>query len=96
MLKYRVTLEMDGQKVDQVIIGEDAEAVVRNAKLMVAKKLPWLKRAFVKNMGNVSFAQEVVRRYNKKFKRSDALPQSAEGFIAWAISRQFARAEGDM
>jgi hypothetical protein len=80
-MKVRVTIpEIAGRKVDETVIGTDAQDVLAQAKARVAKELGW-KGLFLSAMSPLTFAQEAVKRYNSAYGTQYAIPQSPDEFL---------------
>ena len=85
-VKVRVTYRTPDISVDEVFVGESAEAVVTSAQRHVGSRVNFAVRLLVNSLGPVQFAQEVVRRYNDAFKRSLPLPRSCAEFLELAAA----------
>ena len=79
-MKVRITMDMGGQKIDEVVSGRNADDILAQAKDRVAKELGW-KGLFLKALTPLAFAQEGVKRYNAAFETKHPIPQSAEQFF---------------
>ena len=88
-MKVRVTLG----DIDETFEGQNADDILRKAKNEAAQRAPFLMRAIINNMSDLGFAGEVVKRSNQEEKRGDALPQSAQEFLDWAVQRGFVTIE---
>ena len=89
-MKIHVNLRTDDLTIDETIEGADAADILRQSKVAVAEKLGFLAGAFVRSMGDVQFAQEVVRRYNSAFEKDCALPSTPDEFVTWAVAEKLA------
>jgi len=79
-MKVRVTIEVAGRKVDEILTGPDADVILAQAKAQVAKELGW-KGLFLSAMTPLGFAQKAVELYNSAHRTSYASPQSADDFL---------------
>lgn len=68
----------------------DEADLLRQVKGEAARRAPFLLRAAIGAMSDLTFAAQVVARANKDSGRSDAAPQSAREFLEWAKSRGYA------
>ena len=75
--------------VDEIVEVKDAAEALRRSKSEAAKRAPFLLRPVVNAMSDLTFAAEAVKRHNAEHKRNDALPDSAEAFLQWAIERKY-------
>lgn len=79
--------------VDEHVEVRDADEALRRLKSEAAKRAPFLLRAVVKGMSDLTFAGEAVKRNNAQSGRNDAPPRSAQEFLDWAIERGYVRIE---
>lgn len=79
-MKVRVTMDVAGRHVDETLTGATADDVLSQAKGRVAKELGW-KGLFLNAMSPLTFAQEAIRRYNKAYGTTYAIPRSADEFL---------------
>ncbi len=79
-MKVRVTMEVAGRKIDEVLTGPDADNVLAQAKARVAKELGW-KGLFLSAMTPLGFAQKAVELYNGSHQTQYGQPQSADEFL---------------
>ena len=79
-MKVRVTMEVAGRRVDEVLTGPDADDVLAQAKARVAKELGW-KGLFLSAMTPLGFGQKAVELYNASHQTKYGLPQSADEFL---------------
>lgn len=86
--RMKVEIAIGDQKA--TFEADDEAALLRAVKNEAAKRAPWLMRAAVNAMSDLSFAAQVVARANKESGRDDHAPQSAREFLEWAISRGYA------
>lgn len=77
-------------KVDEVVQGADAEAVVAAMQKRVAQEAGFLVGAAVRALSPLKFAQEATRRYNAAMKDDAPIPASCEEFIRTGVERNFA------
>lgn len=89
-MKLHVKFEHPQMKVDEVVTGATAEAVVSGMQARVAKEAGFLIGAVVKRMTPLQFAQEATRRYNEAMKDNAPIPTSCEQFVQTGIDKQFA------
>lgn len=80
-MKVRVTMDVAGRHIDEVLSGTSADDILGQAKARVARELGW-KGLFLNAMPTLTFAQEAVRRYNAAYKTQHPIPQSADEFFA--------------
>ena len=86
-MKIQIALD----DLNQSFEGRDAADLLHQAKGEAARRAPLLMRAVINRMSDLSFAGEVVKRANQQEKRGDALPQSAQQFLDWAVRRGYAK-----
>jgi hypothetical protein len=79
-MKVRITMELSGQKIDDVLEGTDANDLLSQAKARVAKSLGW-KGLFLNAMTPLAFAQRAVALYNEAHHTQYNAPQSADEFL---------------
>lgn len=79
--------------IDERIEVRDADEALKRFKSEAAKRAPFLLRAVVKGMSDLTFAGEAVKRANAQSGRDDATPKSAQEFLDWAIERGYVRVE---
>ena len=89
-MKLHVHFQTGDLKVDEVVTGENAEAVVGAMQKRVAQELGFLKGAVVRAMSPLAFAQEVTRRYNAALKDDAPIPSSCDEFLRYGIRKNFA------
>ncbi len=80
-MKVRVQTETPQSPIDEVFTEPTADAVVSAMQKAVASRLGFAMRLFVNAMSPLTFAQEVVKRYNQETKKSIQLPNSCEEFL---------------
>ena len=83
-------MRTDELTIDETLEGLDAADIIRQSKRAVAAKLGFLAGAVVRSMGDMQFAQEIVRRYNAAFEKNCPLPSTPEEFVSWAIAENLA------
>ncbi len=79
-MKVRVTMDVAGRHVDETLTGPNADDVLAQAKVRVAKELGW-KGLFLNALTPLAFAQKAVALYNSAHKTTYAEPQSADEFF---------------
>ena len=89
-MKLHVKFSINDLAIDDIIEGENAAEIVRNAKLATAAKLGSLMGSFVRSMPDLQFAREVVTRYNKALGKATPPPASVEAFVEWALAEELA------
>jgi hypothetical protein len=67
----------------------NAEAGLKQFKREAAKRAPFLVRAGINAMSDLSFAGEAVKRNNAANNRQDPPPKSAQEFLDWAVERGY-------
>ena len=87
-------LHIHVQKVDEIVEVKDAAEALRRTRQEAAKRAPMLLRPVLNAMSDMAFAGEAVKRHNGESGRSDAIPQSAQEFLDWAIERGFVSVMG--
>jgi hypothetical protein len=85
-IKAHIRLTVSAVTVDQSIWGKDASEIVHQAKMIVAKRMGGIKGWAVKKMGDMSFARECVKRYDKQFGTVSVAPKDAQAFLQWGIN----------
>jgi hypothetical protein len=89
-VKLHVKFDANNIKVDEIISGDTAEAVVGAMQARVAKELGLILGAVVRNMSPLAFAQEATRRYNAASGDTAPVPQSCQQFLQYGVSKGFA------
>ena len=79
--------------VDERVEVRDADEALKRFKGEAAKRAPFLLRAVVKGMSDLTFAGEAVKRANAQSGRDDAAPRSSQEFLDWAIARGYVTVE---
>ncbi|HEV2471862.1 MAG TPA: hypothetical protein VGS41_04310 [Chthonomonadales bacterium] len=83
-MRVRVHIDQEGYYIDQVFEGRTEDEVLGSVKRRVARDLPFALRIAVSSIGNVAFAQEVVRRYNDRMNTTYPSPRSSAEFLKLA------------
>ena len=78
------------EDIRETVEAPDAAAALHLVKREAARRAPFLLRGVINGMGDLAFAGEAVKRANKAGARNDALPQSAQEFLDWAVARGYA------
>lgn len=89
-MRVRIHVKLSGFEIDQVADGERVEDVVHVVKVETARRSKGLARLAINAMGDLSFAREVVKRYNAQFKSAEPLPNSAAEFLDFGVRCGFA------
>jgi len=89
-VKLHVHFQTGDVKVDEVISGDTAEAIVALMQRRVAQEAGFLVGAVVKRMTPLQFAQEAIRRYNAATKENAPIPQTCDQFLQLGIAKKFA------
>jgi hypothetical protein len=79
-MRVRVEFQLGERVIREEVEGSDATAILAFAKQSVMRQLGW-KGIFLAPFTPLTFAQDVVRRYNDHFNTNYAQPQTAEQFI---------------
>ena len=83
-------IEIHVQEIRQTVEVRNANEALSMMKAEAAARAPFLLRGIIKNLSDLSFAAEVVKRANAAEERQDAIPQSAQEFLDWAVERGYA------
>jgi hypothetical protein len=83
-MKIHVNVSLEGMSVNEAFEGSTADEIVGKMKARVARELSFPMKMAVNAMGNVMFAQEVVRRFNGYKKLSLPLPTTSQEFLTLA------------
>jgi hypothetical protein len=83
-------IEIHFGDIKEVLEARDAAESLSRLKAETAARAPLLLRGIIKSLGDIQFAQEAVKRENATSGRSDALPQTAQEFLDWAVERGYA------
>jgi len=78
------------QDIAETVEAPDASGILRRVKGEAARRAPFLLRGVINGMGDLGFAAEAVKRANKSKGRQDAIPQSAQEFLDWAVAQGYA------
>jgi hypothetical protein len=79
-MKVRVTMDVAGRAIDEVLTGPNAESIVAAAKAQVTKALGW-KGMFLNAFSTLRFAQMAVEKYNEAHRTSYAIPDNCDDFL---------------
>ncbi|HEX8835101.1 MAG TPA: hypothetical protein VF719_12910 [Abditibacteriaceae bacterium] len=82
-------LNIHVQNIKETVEVKDADEALHRAKQEAAKRAPFLMRAVVNAMPDLTFAAEVVKRHNSEAGGNDPAPASAQEFLDWAIKRGY-------
>ena len=89
-MKLHVKFDTPELQVDEVVEGNNAEAVVGAMQNRVAKELGFLKGAVVRSMSPLAFAQQATRMYNNAMKTNAPIPATCEEFLNYGVEQKFA------
>ena len=89
-MKLHVHFETGDLKVNEIVSGENAEAVVAAMQKRVAQEAGFLVGAAVRAMSPLRFAQEATRRYNAAMKDNAPIPTTCDQFIRTGVEKNFA------
>ena len=89
-MKLHVKIEAGNIKVNEIVEGATAEAVVAAMQKRVASEAGFIVGAVVRKMTPLGFAQEATRRYNAAYKENLPIPQTCEAFVQTGIQKNFA------
>ena len=89
-MKVRIHIIEQDWSVRETISAGSAEEVVSRIKSRVQQELPFALRLLIGAMGPLSFAQEVVRNYNKSRRKNLPPPGSCSQFLEMAQREGFA------
>jgi hypothetical protein len=76
--------------IQEVLEASDAGDALSKLKAEAVSRAPFLLKGIIKSFGDLQFAQEAVKRDNAANGRNDALPNSPQGFLNWAVERGYA------
>jgi hypothetical protein len=79
-MKVRVTMEVVGRKIDEVLSGPNADEIVGAAKSKVARELGW-KGLFLTPLTPLAFAQMAVKQYNEAHRANYTIPNTCDEFL---------------
>ena len=77
----------------ETFVGANADDIVKRLKDRAAPQLPFTMRLLIMPMNPISFAQEVVRRYNDEMKAALPIPKSCAEFLWQCVGLNFATIE---
>ena len=80
-MKVNVKASIGNNHIDQDFEGKTADEVVSAMQKAAAAKAGFAIRLFINSMSPLSFAQEVVKRYNQETRKSMPIPSSCDEFI---------------
>ncbi len=83
-------IEIHVQDIRQTVEVSSAGEALSMMKEEAARRAPFLLRAVIKSLSDLSFAGEVVKRANAAEGRQDPLPKSAQEFLDWSVERGYA------
>lgn len=89
-MKLHVHFQTGEMKINEVVEGATAEAVVAAMQKRVASEAGFIVGAIVRKMTPLAFAQEATRRYNTALKDTMPVPQSCVEFIQMGRGKGFA------
>ncbi len=92
-MKVHVNVYLEGMSVDESFEGATADELVGKMKARVARELNFPMKMAINAMGNLMFAQEVVRRYNSYKKLSLPQPSTCDEFLTLATEQGLAKME---
>jgi hypothetical protein len=92
-MRVHVNVTIEGVTVNESFDGATADEIVSKMKTRVARELSFPMRMALGAMGNVMFAQEVVRRYSDHKKISLPLPKTCQEFLELARQQGLATLE---
>jgi hypothetical protein len=92
-MRVHVNVSLEGMSVNEAFEGTTPDDIVGKMKARVARELSFPMKMAVNAMGNVMFAQEVVRRYNDVKKLSLPLPANSQEFLTLAQQQGLATVE---
>ena len=82
-------LHIQIEQVKETVEVRDAGEALSRFKKEAAKRAPFLKRAVINAMSDMTFASEAVKMSNGRSNRQDAAPKNAQDFLDWAVARGF-------
>jgi hypothetical protein len=77
-------------EIEETVEVKDADEALSRLKIEAASHAPLMFRGVIKNMGNIPFAREAVKRDNAANNLEQPLPNSAGEFLDWAVGRGYA------
>lgn len=90
-MRVQVNVSMAKINVSETFDGGTPEDIVGKMKARVAKELSFIERMAINAMGNLAFAQEVVRRYNDLQNTNLPIPNSCQEFLILAEEQGLAK-----
>lgn len=76
--------------IEEIMEAKDPAEALSKLKAEAANRAPVLFRGIIRNLGDIPFAQEAVKRDNVANGRNAPLPERAQEFLDWAIEHQYA------
>ena len=92
-MKVHVNVALEGMSINELFEGATADEIVGKMKARVATELNFVMKMAVNAMSDLTFAQEVVRRYNAFKKLSLPLPATCQEFLTLAVQQGLATLE---
>ena len=92
-MRVQVHIDHPQMKINEAFSGTTADDIVAAIKARVSKELGFAMRLAVNAMGNLMFAQEIVKRYNEAEKKNLPLPKSCQEFLETAQKEGIATVE---
>ena len=89
-MRIHVHFTVGTNRVDEIVEGETAEAIVTLMRDRMAAQMGVLVGAFLRRMSPLQFAQEATRRYNAAAGTTEPLPKTCDEFIATGVRGGFA------
>ena len=90
-MRVHVNVSIEGVSVNEWFDGATADEIVGKMKSRIARELSFPMKLAINAMGNVMFAQEVVRRYNNFKKLNVPIPSSCQEFLTLAQEQGIAQ-----
>ncbi len=84
----KINIAIGNQKAD--FSASDEAGILRAVKTEASRRAPFLLRAAIGAMSDLTFAAQVVARANKESGRNDKAPSSPREFLDWASERGYA------
>jgi len=92
-MRVHVKINQSNYNIDEVFEGASAEDVVGLMKARVAKELSFALRIAVNAMGNLTFAQEIIKRLNAAKNLKLPIPTTCAEFLEQAQQQGIATVE---
>jgi hypothetical protein len=89
-VKLRVTVAAGEIKVDEIVEGATAEAIVTKIQQRVAQEAGFIVGGFIRRMTPLQFAQEATKRYNAAANDTAPLPATCDDFVKLGQEKGFA------